>query len=608
MINPRVANGGTQRPRATFPPPIEPHRPNTLSTATASASDSLAPPASETMTGDRSLAAIQLVAATIPLNSAPLSEPSLRLPTLQPDNPLGMWECLVCERSIVDRNKDGHLSGNPHKKKQAAWDAAVEAQRRKKEELGVRERMRAELAGKPGSEAIASDSQPSHPDGSSLGLDAVRRATVRPGMWECEVCERAMMKMSKKSHLQGSPHGKKQQQWEGEQRKEKEKAEDGLRMTDQIKIAEEKRRKEEDGFRRTEKIRIAEEECAKREELRLMEHIRIQKEKEKLEEVTFRRAEQIRIVKEKEKDKKEREELHRTERIKISEDEQRIRQELQSTQTMVIGRVLREETERMRGKRTRNYEGRRKENLKQIDKERRDRENEVEQKNQRRGEERAAELTRIGQIRKKAKEEEDQRRENQQRENGRKQEEAAERMRIGQLRKQAEDEENERRENQRRLEEENQRREKQRRQEEEAENQRENQRMQQEAAELTRIRQVRKQAEEELEKEELKRAEEQAHAQQISRQEQIQAEYSQRETARIYEAEQQSIVTNNFSGYGFPGHLIHPLGFMHQGGAGVQSNGEDQTHQAIMIQYMQWQAMVQRTYLQQVWQQQLATE
>lgn len=580
------------------------------------------------MTGDISLAAIQLVAATIPPNSARLSEPSLRLPTLQPDKPRGIWECLVCERSIVDRNKDGHLSGNPHRKKQAAWDTAVEAQRRKKEELGVRERKRAELAGKPGSEAIASDSQPSIPDRCSLGVDAVRRATVRPGMWECEVCERAMMKMSKKSHLQGSPHGKKQQQWEAERRKEKEEAEDELRKTDQIKIAEEKRRKEEDEFRRTEQIRIAEEECAKREELRLMEHIRIQKEKERLEEVAFQRAEQIRIVKEKGKEKKEREEFHRTERIKISEDEQRIRQELQSTQTMVIGRVIREETERMRGKRTRNFEGRQKENLKQIHEERRDRENEVEQKNQRWGEERAAELTRIGQIRKKAKEEEDQRRENQRRqeeenqrrenerrqkeeeaenqrkENQRRQEEAAERMRIGQLRKQAEDEENDRRENQRRLEEENQRREEQRRQEEEAENQR----MQQEAAELTRIRQVRKQAEEELEKEELKRAEEQAKAQQISRQEQIQAEYRQRETARIYEAEQQSIVTNNFSGYGFPGNLIQPLGFMHQGGAGVQSSGEDQTHQAIMIQYMQWQAMVQETYLQQVWQQQLVTE
>lgn len=84
----------------------------------------------------------------------------------------------------------------------------------------------------------------------------------------------------------------------------------------------------------------------------------------------------------------------------------------------------------------------------------------------------------------------------------------------------------------------------------------------------------------------------------IAEQIRIEAEYRQGEEDRIRDDEKYSIVASDISG----GVWVH-------GGGGVQNTGEGTvealSRQAIMIQYMQWQAMMQEIYRQQVQQQQI---
>lgn len=263
---------------------------------------------------DQPLAGVQPAATIPPTSTLPARASSSVQPALhpQPSSLHGQWHCLVCGKSIANRSVPSHLSGNPHKKKQAAWEASAHTRQQKDDDLAVQKHGVQE--GKQVASQVVGPS--SVPERAQTKVDAVVQGTaVRPGMWECDVCERVMMNISKNTHLKGGPHVKAKQKLTEKMMKEAQ--EEKLRSVREAEIERVERKKTEQAIQRTKQIRIDKE---KREALQQVEQKRVKEEKQRLEEVQLRLVEQMRIAEEKQK---EMEEVRRIEQLRIDDEERK---------------------------------------------------------------------------------------------------------------------------------------------------------------------------------------------------------------------------------------------------------------------------------------------
>lgn len=655
-------------PLLSFPPPFA--LADTAPAETAATVDA----GSETTPAQQPLVAgIGIICDSVAMPAAEKPPPP-NLPTgaqvqTPPAQPGGKWHCKMCQRTLQERERSAHLGGNPHRKRQVAWEAAEK--HRVKEELA-----RQRAAGMSGSDGLAPGV---HPDRIHGDADILVRVTAaQPGMWQCIVCQRTMMSISKTSHLQGSPHAINQVRWDAERQKEKVEAEE-LRRTEQISVEEAKRNHEQERreeMRRAEEIRVQKQkrlnEVRLQEELRKTEEIRLEGEKQKDEQM--RREEMLKVVAirlEEEKradEEKKREALRRTEQIRIEEEQRTSREEnMRKAQQVQIEQFRIQEEKRWMVEQLRIKE---EEETNRIKKAKIDRENaaaadeqlRITQDNQRkewmRRQEESAEAAR--QMEWQLRNEQEDRRKKWMR----KQEEAAtgawrmeEQIRIEEENRRKEwamEQEEQataawRMEEQLRIEEENSRKvwlEKQQQEAAAAWLVVEQFRLQQEkcrkesmrrlenaaaaaaAAEYTRKELLRKQAEEETRRTQaLQSAEEDEYAQRMA--EQVQDEVESRQTDVERQQQQQmagglthgqveiipnvrgqSGVMHNFSS---PGSSIGPTGYSQQVVRGIQNNGEGASHfnsrsdETAIRRYLQWQAIIHEMHQQQVWVQQPVT-
>ncbi|KAL0632206.1 hypothetical protein Q9L58_008916 [Maublancomyces gigas] len=327
--------------------------------------------------------------------SPPVSEPARR----------GMWECVVCERSIAGREMTKHLAGKPHLKKletqKRANEKAAEEQR-VKEVLRKRaeesERRRAEEAA-----AMRVRDVPTLPAVTPGELNGTGRGSAKQVTWECEVCGRSMRRESRKSHLRGAPHLKQQARWEAQKQVKDEAA---PRRVEEGQIREQKAKEEvmraqreraevanrELEGRMAEKLLIEQErECAKRaEKERRIKQIQIEKEIQRTEEEERKRLEEVRVreeIREKELKRVERERLEEerrmAEKLWMEREEEKMKREAEAKEVQRREQIRIEEEKRVqeqkRVEQRRLTEEKRETELKRIETERLDQEDREEE-------------------------------------------------------------------------------------------------------------------------------------------------------------------------------------------------------------------------------------
>lgn len=165
----------------------------------------------------------------------------------------GIWECLICERSLCNSEKPSHLSGNPHRKKKAAVEAA--ARRMKEHEALLQMAEKSVMAEKEQREQQILIAEQDEELVRRIEQSLVAEEERREVEWRREELRRLeQIRIVEEKQVEKELRRAEQSRVDEDRRREKE-----LRWAEQIRTCKEKRRRKELESERTEDKRIAEE-------------------------------------------------------------------------------------------------------------------------------------------------------------------------------------------------------------------------------------------------------------------------------------------------------------------------------------------------------------